>query len=214
MTENTETLIAGLAGSASSLEKPIRFGALFGTWLAGLCLYIALVLFSGFYPLRADMPVALTQPLFVTELLMLALTLAGTLAASAALSVPDQYQKKFLTYIPLLASGGLLMTLALAWRAGQYPLDFSFDGWQCLLCIAALSLLPALAIFWQTKRMAPVVPDKAGMMAFLCAFSTGALILRLSEPTNSIPHVVIWHYLPMLAVSLFGSWLGSRVLRW
>lgn len=42
----------------------------------------------------------------------------------------------------------------------------------------------------------------------------GALSLRLSEQTDSILHVIQWHYLPMIAVSLVGLWLGKTLLKW
>ena len=52
------------------------------------------------------------------------------------------------------------------------------------------------------------------MSTLLSAFSVGAIWLRLHEETDSIDHVVVWHYLPMLAIGLIGFWLGKRLLKW
>ncbi|HTY98673.1 MAG TPA: NrsF family protein, partial [Rhodocyclaceae bacterium] len=54
----------------------------------------------------------------------------------------------------------------------------------------------------------------AGSIAVLAAFSVGALWLRLHEVNDSIAHVVIWHYLPMLAAGSLGFGLGKRLLKW
>jgi hypothetical protein len=48
----------------------------------------------------------------------------------------------------------------------------------------------------------------------LSAFSIGAITLRLSEQTNSIIHVIEWHYLPMVGVAWLGVWLGKSLLKW
>ena len=53
----------------------------------------------------------------------------------------------------------------------------------------------------------------AACVAFLCAFSVGALWLRLHEVNDSIVHVVEWHYLPMLGFALVGFGL-EKLLKW
>jgi hypothetical protein len=54
----------------------------------------------------------------------------------------------------------------------------------------------------------------AGSVALLFSFSVGALWLRLHEMTDSIVHVIEWHYLPMLVIGIVGLWLGQRLLKW
>ena len=63
-------------------------------------------------------------------------------------------------------------------------------------------------------RFASTHPYSAGSVALLAAFGIGALSLRLAEPTDSIMHVMLWHYLPMLSVAILGLWLGKLVLKW
>ena len=57
-------------------------------------------------------------------------------------------------------------------------------------------------------------PYFAGSITLLSAFSIGALVLRLLESTNSIMHVIQWHYVPMIGVGFLGLWLGKLVLKW
>ena len=90
----------------------------------------------------------------------------------------------------------------------------AWDEMKCTLCIALLSLPPALFMSWQIRRMASVRPRLAAMNAFLAAFAAAALALRLSEPADSMMHLVIFHYLPMLAAAALGSLIGRRIFRW
>ena len=69
-------------------------------------------------------------------------------------------------------------------------------------------------MFLCLRRFASTHSRWTGMVALLAAFSVGALWLRLHEETDSIDHVVLWHYLPMVAISLAGWWLGRRLLKW
>jgi hypothetical protein len=62
--------------------------------------------------------------------------------------------------------------------------------------------------------MAPTQPATAGCCAVMAAFALGALALRLSEETNSIVHVMTWHYFPMLMVAGLGLFLGKKIFRW
>jgi len=38
--------------------------------------------------------------------------------------------------------------------------------------------------------------------------------LRLYEQTDSIMHVIEWHYLPMIVFGIIGMWLGKTALKW
>ena len=75
-------------------------------------------------------------------------------------------------------------------------------------------LLPALWMFFLMRNFASTHPYSAGSIALLSAFSMGALSLRLTESTDSIMHVVQWHYLPMVVAGVLGLWLGKKFLKW
>jgi len=77
-----------------------------------------------------------------------------------------------------------------------------------------MTLLPAAWAFYSLRKLASTHYRLAGSAALLSAFSVGALWLRLHEQTDSITHLVEWHYLPMLALGLAGLWLGKLVLKW
>ncbi|MDE1901366.1 MAG: DUF1109 domain-containing protein [Alphaproteobacteria bacterium] len=211
--KDTEALIADLSGKITPTRGACAY-RLFAGCVAALAVYIALIFATGFRSVRPDIAAALAQPLFDGEIASLILLVLSSVYAAILLGYPDRYQKPRVMRA-VTASGAvfILVLAAEALRPGQ-PMHVSMAGVHCLLCISGLSLLPAALLFVRLRRMATVAPGLAGMLCALCAFAVGALILRLSEPTDNIAHVVVWHYLPMLGISFGGFWLGRRVLKW
>ena len=211
---NTDHLIESLSGQVRNSEKPLRLGRMLLLWVVGLGVYIAAIFASGIMPLRPDLIEVLAQkPLFGLEIASLMTLVLSTAWAAVFLGFPDCYQKKSVLRLPLKALGIFTLVLALAWATGSTNAEPG-PGVECFLCICGLSFIPAACLFYRLRRMATVQPDIAGMLCSLCAFGLGALILRLSEQTDSIAHVVLWHYAPMLAISALGFCLGPRLLKW
>ena len=212
--KDTETLIADLAGPNLTPAKPVGLCRYVSFWTLGLTLYVAAVFIFGILRLRPDLAAFASQPFFMAEIAALVLLAFSTIIASAVLAYPDLYRHAYLAHAPWIGLVLFIGVLVLSWLHSANTVALTWQGFECLSCITLLSLLPAAGMLYGIKRMATVVPDQAGMTAALCAFSVGALILRLSEQTDSIPHVVVWHYLPMLVVAMLGLWLGPKLLRW
>lgn len=210
MTDKTEQLIASLANETTEVT-PVRLRALCLRWMAGFVVYtMALVTYTG---LRPDIGQALAHPLFVAEIAVLVGLLASCIRAAAVLSYPDRYQQSRVLWIPALLAVAFVGTLLAAW--GTSPADISTDhGLECLSCISLYALLPGAWLFWQMRRLASTHAALAGATAVVASFSMGALALRLKETTDYMPHLLQWHYLPMLAVAMLGLALGKWLLKW
>ena len=104
--------------------------------------------------------------------------------------------------------------MVFAWRADAPPAPLPVHSFECTLSILLFSLLPSAAIFYAMRGLASTHPRLSGVVAVLFTFSTGTLWLRLHEMNDSTSHVIIWHYLPLLAVGALGVWLGKIFLRW
>lgn len=61
------------------------------------------------------------------------------------------------------------------------------------------------------RKFASTYTHWAGGIAFLFAFSIGALWLRLYEQNDS---VIQWHYLPMIGFGIIGMRSGRKILKW
>jgi hypothetical protein len=99
-------------------------------------------------------------------------------------------------------------------QADVPPSPLPVHSFECTLSIFMFSLLPSAAIFYAMRKFASTHLHLSGVVAVLFAFSTGALWLRLHEQTDSIIHLIDWHYLPTIGVAAVGWWLGNKVLKW
>ncbi|OGR38617.1 MAG: hypothetical protein A2051_03825 [Desulfovibrionales bacterium GWA2_65_9] len=205
-----EQLVNELSGEAAP-TRPAPHPYLLGLqWTLMAAAYLAVALaFSG---LRPDLSQALQQPGYVAELLTLLLLFAASTTSAALLAFPDLHQKRLLAYAPVGAFALLALTLLAGSFADTAPLPE--HSIECTIDISLVSLLPAVAIFLLMRGYASTHPRWAGSVALLAAFSTGALWLRLYETNDSVVHVVLWHYLPMLLAGFIGWMLGRRLLKW
>ena len=210
--KDVDTLIASLAQEATPIKPAAHPFVLFAQWMGGATAYVAVtLLFSG---LRPDLLTRLHSPLYLLELILL-LSIIATASLSAALLVfPDMHQKRRMAFSPALMLALLAALVFVSWQADSPPSPPPEHSIECTLYIAFLSLLPAAWMFYSMRKFASTHHYLAGSIALLASFSMGALSLRLYEQTDSILHVMQWHYLPMIAVSLVGLWLGKTLLKW
>jgi hypothetical protein len=200
--KDLDALISELSTEAVVVGKPATLTRVVCLWVAELALYVSAIFFAGLYTLRPDLLVHLTDPLFVMEISLLTLLALSTVVAAAVLSFPDSYQKPALVDLPVGIFAIFVAILEVEWVQDIASTTLSFEGAKCLACIMVLSLIPAFSILYKMRHLATTHPHKACALAILCSFSVGALILRLSEPTDVISHIVVWHYAPKLVVSM------------
>ncbi len=212
MMESIEDLIESLAGDAEPV-RPARNPFL--TWLKWTGMAAAYVFFalliSGH---RNDLAERLHSPIFIAEMASLVFMVCSAALSASLLSFPDLYQRGRIVYLPLLSAACFAVVMMVAWRLDNPPSPLPVHSYQCTLSIALLSLLPMFSIFRSLRKNASTHAGWAGVNAVLYAFGTGAIWLRLEEATNSIAHVLEWHYLPMLLVGIIGLWLGKKLLKW
>jgi hypothetical protein len=210
--ENIDDLVARLAQDAG-IVKPAENPFILSLKLTGAAvIYLAVSLsLSG---LRPDWPEKFHSLWFVSEVVALTGIFFFTSLSAALLGFPDQYQKRKLVMAPIWMFVLFLMVLFFATQADNPPSPLPLHSFQCTLGITLMAVLPAVWTFYAMRRYASTHYRLAGIFAILSAFSVGALWLRLHEATDSISHVVEWHYLPMLAISIVGFWLGKRLLKW
>lgn len=210
--ENIDELISKLARDTAGVRRVSHPFALSAEWLIVAVFYIAAtVMFTG---VRQDLLPRLHETLFAAEIAALVLILITTSLSAALLSYPDLHQKRRYALAPAVSFALFVAVMFFAWRADSPPAPFPVHSFECTLSITLFSLLPAAWTLYVMRKFASTHANWAGAIALLFAFSTGALWLRLYEQTDSIMHVVEWHYLPMIAIGLIGMRLGRIVLKW
>lgn len=209
---NIDDVVAKLAQDAHAVKPAPHPFKLSLQWVGAAALYLALSLaLSG---LRPQLNEKLHNPWLAAEVAALLVILIVTALSAALLSYPDLYQKRRLAYAPAVAALLFVAIMFFAWRADSPPAPLPVHSLECTLSIALMTLLPAAWTFYSMRQFASTHARLAGSVALLSAFSVGALWLRLHEANDSIAHVVIWHYLPVLGVCLLGLWLGKVLLKW
>jgi hypothetical protein len=210
--ENIDDLVEKLAQDGAAIKPAPHPFVQSLQWLAAAAIYLAVSLaFSG---LRPDLAERLHDQWFVAELAALCGICLVTALSAALLAFPDLHQKRMLAWAPALVFALFVIILFCAGQAGGLTAPLPAHSFECTLGIAMMALLPAAWTFYTLRRYASTHYRLAGSIAMLSAFSIGALWLRLHEVTDSIEHVIEWHYLPMLAIGLIGLWLGKHLLRW
>lgn len=207
-----DSLITTLSDEAARSKVAHSPWRLFAGWVAGASLYVLLLVLI--YGLRPDFLPALGSYFFIAELIVLSLVVVCCGLYVVILSYPDMYQAPALVFaplFPLVGFMGFIIYRALG-EDGSTPLPP--DGIECLLCISLFSVLPACVLFCFLRRQATTHIYAAGAVALMAAFALGALALRLSEPTDSMMHLLRWHYIPMLASSVVGLVMGRIILKW
>ncbi len=209
---NMDELIDKLVQDGTTV-KPAHHPVLLSLeWIAAAVFYLAVALMlSGFRP---DLMVKLHEPWFAAEIAALAGIFVVTSLSAALLSFPDLHQMRRVALAPALMFALFALVMLFAWRADSPPSQPPVHSIECTLSITLLAILPAVWIFFVMRKFASTHQYWAGGIAILAAFSVGALWLRLYEPTDSIMHVIEWHYLPMILIGMIGMWLGKSLLKW
>lgn len=84
----------------------------------------------------------------------------------------------------------------------------------CLLFVPLFSASPLAALMIALKQSAPENPTVAGAIAGLAAGGIGAAIYAWHCPDDSPLFLATWYLLAIALVSIAGSAIGNRLLRW
>lgn len=210
--DNIEQLVASLSKDAQTLKPAPRPWLLGLKWLAAAAAYLLVaLLITG---LRPDWALQLHKPWFVAEVALLLGILVSTAFSAAILSFPDLHQQRRAAFAPVWIFALFAFLMLFARLADNPPSPLPVHSFECTLSILMFSLLPSVGIFYAMRQFASTRLRLSGIVAVLFAFGTGALWLRLHEQTDSIIHLIEWHYLPMFAVAAAGWWLGKKILKW
>lgn len=209
--EKTIDRLAADCPPTAPAPSPERTVAL---WLALSCGVSLLLTFM--LELREDLAAQITQGLFWAEIATLTALVASSCVSAVWLSFPDMRQQRGVVLLPLpiLAVYMCLLAYRLFVPEATLPPVGEINALDCGICITLFSLIPGLAIFFIMRRNATAHPRAAGALGLLASASIGHLALKFAEANDSVPHLLVWHMLPIIGLGLIGGWLGQKFLSW
>jgi hypothetical protein len=199
----TEALIRQLARQATPVTPTphplVRFRRFF--LAAAICVALGVAQLG----VRADLASRWRSPLFLVQAILLWGLAALSARAAFLLSVPDR-RSRWLAGLPGAALVGWAAFLAGSALWG-HPVEAGV-GLKCVRNLLLLSAAPGLLLYVLLRSAAPLQTGATGLLAALsvAALADGGTLFLCRR--DDVLHVLGWHFLPVLAVSGAGIWLG------
>lgn len=180
-------------------------------WLGFALAYIMLVLFV--VGVRDDLPLMLSTPDFLYEILMLGMIGVSAVCASSWLCIPDLQGKRWSIAVPLTLAASFSLWMALKGHA-----DFAVmtgPHWNhCLLQCLLMAGLPAVLIMFMSNRGATTHPYLMAAMNVLGGAAVACIGLRISCASDSLDHLLAYHILPFMVVGSIVGLFARRIYKW
>lgn len=211
---NLEKVISSLAADCKPSAPMLHPAWAVALWL-GLSCSVSLLLIL-MIDLREDLALQMTQGLFWTEVITLTTLVISCCISAVWFSFPDMRQQRRVVFIPLPILLFYISLLIYRLRVPEttLPPHGEIHELTCSLCVTLFALIPGISIFLIMRRYATAHPRIAGALGLLASASIGQLALKFAEASDSVPHLLVWHVLPIIALGLVGSWLGQKFLSW
>lgn len=208
----TDELIVQLARSARPIRPLPPPGVRAMRWFAA-ALLVMVVAIVGIGP-RADLRLALSQPVFLGSLVALLLTLASGMTAAFVLAVPGAERSPAQRFLPLLTAAGwaaiwLVVVSTTDVPAGRATAPFHS---ACAIQIAVCAVATGWLLFVMIARAAPLQPLWTAAVASLASMATGAAVAQILCPVDDPWHQLIGHVAIALVVAGAGLVAGRRTL--
>ena len=214
--KNTDDLIKSLSENLEP-TKPIYSVKSCGLLASAFLLFI--VVLMGYIGTNDAVLTRLLNPMFILEMLILAVSASMAMMAAFRLSVPDTKIRPLtvafllLPTIVLIAlhSFNYLETSSTSLIEEMHNHDlFLHEITNLLLMIS----LPTALLFYVIGRAAPTFRLWTGYAIVLSTACFAAIALRMFCGMDDGAHLIIYHYLPVLGVSGLGVFIGAVFLRW
>lgn len=224
MTQSIDDIITKLSEQktpSKRLWSPLKRSVLFMLGVLSLLLCLGgLVLATTSLSLRADIEERMVDAVFLIEISIMMLIIFTSTYASFILSVPEGRYSLFARRIPCI--GLLVMVLVMVlthdieWHDMPEKIlkECNHQGVICTIEIVIIALIPTAILTYMAKRSASVMHGHLGFSMLLMASSMGYILQRLVEENNNIYHLLLWHIIPVIILSLIGIKIGKIIFRW
>jgi hypothetical protein len=166
---------------------------------------------------RADLAIAIGQPMFWLKLAIPLMLALPALAALSRLARPGERSGAAwiaVAALLLAVEAASLIDLSMVPAGDRAALVAGRTSLGCIVGIVALALPILVAALAFLRRMAPTRPRAAGLAAGLVAGSLGAAVYALHCDESALPFVATWYVIAISIPALLTAGMGPRLLRW
>jgi len=206
----TDDLIADLASRATPVRPLPAPGLRALAWLA---LAIASAA-AGVLVFRTRPGLALlvtSQDFLLTA--AFALATAGLSAVAAfVLAVPGAERSALVRGLPVAIMGMWTLTAVMTVLEESHGLTGVSHWYVCAIRVAAIGLVPGIALVVMLRRAAPLRLEWTGALALAGAAAAGALAIQFICPIADGGHALVGHLGPVLVLAAVGSIAATRLL--
>ena len=164
---------------------------------------------------RSDLHDIVSMPIMLAELLFALAT--GLLSAVAAswLSTPDVKQQRWVVWLPFIPF--TMLCILVLHNIIMTPMDLLANddfGVHCITITYAFAFIPAIALIVLLKCNANTHSTLFSVMSVMSVATFGYFCSRLICYKDNLEHLLIWHYIPVVLLSVVAAMIGSKLLRW
>jgi len=210
----TDHLIRALAAANAEKSAPVSRVLVMSL---GAGAGAAAILFAILLGPRPDIATVAMDPRFLLKFAVTLLLAASALALALRLARPaaeTAYTWLALAAAPVLLAFGVLAELATTPAASWGTRLIGTNWFYCLIFVSLFSLPLLAAALIGLRHGAPTRPALAGAVAGLLAGGLGAALYAAHCTDDSPLFIATWYTLAIAGVTIVGSLIGRRVLRW
>jgi hypothetical protein len=160
----------------------------------------------------------LTQPAYAIEIVSFAAAaiISAALALRSAIPGRSLPASEAALAAVLVFAGAMLLSVAQPMNAANRLADFVRQGLPCAYSTGMFAVLPWLGLWWAVRRGVPMRSGLSGVLIGGAALSFSFAMMRVACPSDEPLHLLIWHLLPALILTVLSGlagivWLQLRV---
>ncbi len=170
------------------------------------------------FGVRSDIDLIFENHSLLVQLVLLMIAGLTATFATFKLTLPSE-KISVLTWAmiitPVLLVGGVLAFCATMGTADDLISFYSHDLLIARLRrVVLISIIPTIFIIYMIRKGRPIHGSLIGLTSFMAITALSVAGCRLSCSIDSLYANLLWHYLPIAILSLFGFLIGRYLYKW
>jgi hypothetical protein len=200
--------LAQIQSQVTADLKPVRPLPADRVLVAGLTILLLLFAVLGSFVVGHDGFLALSQAQKFVYYGAIVLGILGWSRLAVREAIPGSPRTPR-PYRSLIAYGVVLALIVTALFRDFDMEDFVLEGYKCLIIGTVSAAVAGLLLWKPLQRVFFVFPRRGGALTGALCGLAGAAILALFCPLLNTPHIIVWHFAPIVIAAAAGAAIAS-----